>query len=67
MKPHELKRLNMRVRETLVPISFNVPPALDSGAEDTKPAMKRSTSRAGALGATAQAISKIVARKIVPT
>lgn len=53
------------VRKTGSPTSFNDPAELDKGVVDQTPAMNRKMRRAETLGATAQAISKTVARRIV--
>ena len=55
-----------RVRNTGFPISFNDPPAFESGAAEKNPANSRNMINAGRLGARAHPISNNVARRIVP-
>lgn len=53
------------VRNTGFPISFNEPPALESGAAEKNPANRRRIIRAGREGARAHPISNSVARRMV--
>jgi len=53
------------VLNTGFPISFNDPPALESGAAEKNPANNRKIIKAGKFGARAQPISNRVASRIV--
>ncbi len=66
-KPQVAKSGKATVRTTGLPMSLSVPPALESGAEDMRPAMKRRMIRAVMLGARAEASSNRVAMIIVTT
>ena len=67
MKPQLVKTGRAIVRSTGLPMSFRVPPALEIGALDRRPAMKRKMRRAVIFGENAEASSKTLAKAMVTT